>query len=460
MYGKPKTHKANIPMRPILSMIGSPYHKVAQWLNDMLSPVKESLNKHILKGTDELIGHLRGVNVNSKHIFSIDVESLFTNVPLHETVTFLCDHIEKNSINMPIPIEFLKPLLLICTDSINFQFEDTNYRQVDGVAMGSPLGPLLADIFMAQMEEKLKYEITTMSYYRRYVDDTLLICDNQTQAMGLVDAFNNTHPHLRVTVEHESNGHLSFLDVNLKRRSDGTIETSVYRKPTWNGQYTHYLSFAPIQHKRSLIRTLFSRAYKICSPETLQKELTLLEDTLTMNGYPLNFIRYHGKPPKQTTTQHTAEKKRVILCLPYRGDSILRQMTQQLSHAISRTFYAAKFELISKCTPLPKPPLKPKRSISATSHCLYKFTCSCNSSYLGRTDRALAHRMAEHVPRWIRELANANDALAASIQAKHAVPASSIGKHIVDTKHSVDLSKAFQIVYRCTHARTLKFAEA
>ena len=216
---------------------------------------------------------------------------------------------------MPIPIEFLKPLLLICTDSINFQFEDTNYRQVDGVAMGSPLGPLLADIFMAQMEEKLKYEITTMSYYRRYVDDTLLICDNQTQAMGLVDAFNNTHPHLRVTVEHESNGHLSFLDVNLKRRSDGTIETSVYRKPTWNGQYTHYLSFAPIQHKRSLIRTLFSRAYKICSPETLQKELTLLEDTLTMNGYPLNFIRYHGKPPKQTTTQHTAEKKRVILRL-------------------------------------------------------------------------------------------------------------------------------------------------
>lgn len=82
----------------------------------------------------------------------LDVASLFTNVSLAKSIHFLCGHIEDNQINVDIPKHYLKELLLRCTFNVQFKWNDELYRQVDDVAMGAFLDPLLADIFMADLK--------------------------------------------------------------------------------------------------------------------------------------------------------------------------------------------------------------------------------------------------------------------------------------------------------------------
>ena len=77
-------------------------------------------------------------------MFSMDVISLFTNVLIKEVVNLSCDTQE----NLPIPKDSLRRLLFLFTKDIQFQFNGQMYKQIDGLAMGSPLGPLFADIYI------------------------------------------------------------------------------------------------------------------------------------------------------------------------------------------------------------------------------------------------------------------------------------------------------------------------
>jgi hypothetical protein len=210
---------------------------------------------------------------------SMDVTSLFTNVPLQETVQTVCDYIARENLNVGIPPSELYRLLLLCTSNVKFRFQNKCYRQIDGIGMGSPLGPLLADIFMASLESKIQDKLNDIILYRRYVDDILVITNGRQHTEQLVDVFNHLHPNIKLTVEHEQDDSLPFLDLLLKRNPDGSIKRSEYRKATWSGQYLNFHSFAPIQYKRALVRTLFQRARRICTKETLPEETTFLKKT-------------------------------------------------------------------------------------------------------------------------------------------------------------------------------------
>nr|VZI24631.1 unnamed protein product [Spirometra erinaceieuropaei] len=94
-------------------------------------------------------------------------------------------------------------------------------RQIDGVAMGSPLGPLLADVFMGKLEKfQLNDQIKKLKHYGRYVDDIFAIATTETDVAALLNAANQAHPSVKFTLEMESAGSLPFLDVLLNRRSD------------------------------------------------------------------------------------------------------------------------------------------------------------------------------------------------------------------------------------------------
>ncbi|CAH8628728.1 unnamed protein product [Schistosoma bovis] len=143
LYGMPKIHKTGLPLRRILDMSGSPYHCIAKWLASLLEPVGKHICKHSVRDTFEFIEHIK-VNVSDKIMLPLDVESLFINVPLTETISLICKYINNNEISIGIPDVYLKELLLRCTCNVQFTFNDVIYRQKDAVAMGSPLGPLLA----------------------------------------------------------------------------------------------------------------------------------------------------------------------------------------------------------------------------------------------------------------------------------------------------------------------------
>ncbi|CAI2738924.1 unnamed protein product [Dicrocoelium dendriticum] len=459
LYGSPKTHKCEVPLRPILSMMNAPQHKLARWLVKLLAPLKQQFNPYSLKDSFQLIDDLDELNLSDKVICSLDVESLFTNVPLHQTVDYVCELAENGGCSLPIPTELLRESLLLCTENVDFHFRNTPYRQIDGVAMGSPLGPVLADFFMLMVERSISTEIAQVPYYKRYVDDILAFCSSEQQLTHLVERLNGAHANLRVTCEIEQNNCLPYLDILITRREDGLIKRSIYRKSTWSGQYLHFTSFTPVRYKRTLVKTLVSRARRICSADCLDDELVFITATLMANGYPRRFIEKHSQPRGPKDLVHTAAKKKVYIELPFKGDLATLKTTKRIISATQGSYYAAQVVVINRTRNLPIPPTKEAQPIGANSHCVYQFVCDCGKSYIGRTNRTLTSRIKEHVPRWVqREVAQI--AYPRQIPCSRRPPASSIGKHLLDSGHQLELGSAFKVVLRHTNPRFLRFAEA
>ena len=111
-------------------------------------------------------------------LVSYDVTSLFTNVPLQETIEIITEKaFVDNWFNKTHNLNVTKPdlieLLEVASKNPLFQFDSKLYEQIDSVAMGSPLGPLMANTFLCSIEEKIEQDNKLPDFFRLYVDDTL-----------------------------------------------------------------------------------------------------------------------------------------------------------------------------------------------------------------------------------------------------------------------------------------------
>ena len=110
----------------------------------------------MLKSSSEFVNLLHGKNYKGK-LFSLDVESLFTNVPVDRTINIILEKVYNHpSIPPPaIPKNIMRELLVTCTTEVPFRnINGDMYVQRDGVSMGSPLGPTFANFFMAEVENR------------------------------------------------------------------------------------------------------------------------------------------------------------------------------------------------------------------------------------------------------------------------------------------------------------------
>ena len=278
---------------------------------------------------------------------SVDVSSLFTNVPLDETIQICLDKLYALPDPPTLPRSVLKVLLEFATKKSHFIFDGQFYDQIDGVAMGSPLGPVLANIFMCHFKEEWVFNNNARpSIWFRYVDDTFTLFDSKNTATQFLHYLNNCHANIKFSVEFEENGTIPFLDILIKRHSH-TFSTSMYRKKTFTGLYTKWDYFTPRKYKVNLIRTLtFPRCFRICSswsPSLLRSGLNELRKLLLQNGYPAGIINYNINDvlnKQQNRTKNpttTVPKKDIILVLPYLG-SQSKIFAKQLTTCIHR-FY-------------------------------------------------------------------------------------------------------------------------
>ena len=137
-----------------------------------------------------------------------------------------------------------KQLLTLSVRSSYFLFNDVYYKQVDGVAMGSPLGPTLANLFLVYYEHKWLEKCPLQfrpKYYRRYVDDIFLMFGSRDHVKKFFKYMNSPHPNIQFTCEVESNNKISFLDISV---------TSLYGKKTFSGVYLNFNSFLPMDYKK------------------------------------------------------------------------------------------------------------------------------------------------------------------------------------------------------------------
>ena len=203
MYGVPKAHKEGTPLHFILSMTGSSHHELGKWLAGLLQPVLERFSSHCISDSFAFAETMQNLDIDPNvFMSSFDVSSLFTNVPLDETIKICSDALYDDSdLQLLIPKDLFVELMKSVTTSVEFSFNNTMYKQTDGVAMGSPLGPALANIFVGYYEEKLFSQTQKLPTYFRYVDDTFAIFNHKTEADEFLIKLNCLHPSLKFTFD-------------------------------------------------------------------------------------------------------------------------------------------------------------------------------------------------------------------------------------------------------------------
>ena len=320
-YGMPKIHKEGVPLRPIVATCGSPNAVMAKWLANTLSPFLGKFSNSHLYHTQDFITRIRNLGYTPGRLVSFDVTALFTSIPLDDVLNFLETKHSEGQLPLPIPVNLFIRLVRLCAKSSIFLFDDKVYQQAYGVSMGSPLSPILANLYMEYFESTLLPQIPEHlrpSVWLRYVDDVFSIYPHSEESFQeFLRQLNGLAPTIRFTTEIEQNGVLPYLDVNV-HKDNGRFRFSIYRKPTHSESYIHYFSCHPITVKRSVTMGLFLRAFRYCDPEFLDQEIDHLFRSFSRLGYPQQFLKkslikakgtyYHG-PKGGNNNTHIANIK-------------------------------------------------------------------------------------------------------------------------------------------------------
>ena len=185
----------------------------------------------MLKDSSEFVFMIDKQDHNS-FMCSFDIDPLFTNFPLEETIEIVIKNVfgRKRNINELSNGDF-RDLLKLTTMGTVFYFNGNYYKQVDSVAMESPLGPALANDVLCHHEIKLLRECPVayiLIFYKRYVHDIFVLLKSENHVNNLLFYFNYKHPNIRRTCEKEKDRSLAFLDIIVYRGND-RFETSVHR---------------------------------------------------------------------------------------------------------------------------------------------------------------------------------------------------------------------------------------
>ena len=176
----------------------------------------------------------------NEEFVSYDVVSLFTKTPIEEAISTIKCRLEndktlKKRTNLN-PCDIIT-LLKFVLETTYFRFGGEFYQQKFGVAMGSPVSPIVVNLFMEDLERQIILtapDSCKPRWWRRYVDDIITIVKRGTSSilqnhMNKVDSNGS----IKFTTEEEVEGSIPFLDTKLVRREDGTVKTIVYRKKTY-----------------------------------------------------------------------------------------------------------------------------------------------------------------------------------------------------------------------------------
>lgn len=400
IYGVPKIHKNEVPLRPIVSSINSPNYELSKFLLPILNPLFGYENSHI-KNSYDFINILNETVIHKNdHIVSYDVISLFTNIPIDEMMTVIKTKLEND--NMLANRTTLSPssimeLLDVCVKNSYFQYNNSFFLQNSGLPMGGILSPLLSNIYMDHFENLLlsTWEEKPLLWLR-YIDDIFCVWKSTYKDLDkFFQHLNSLRPTLKFTVEHEEDNIIPFLDV-LIEKTDDKLKTSVYRKKTHTGQYLNFNSNTPHHVKLGIAQGLFIRAMKISSSEEiLNQEIKHIFEELQKNDYPISVINKAYKKSKQKMLINNNDKEETIkpittVVIPYvKGQSEkIRRINKKFNIQTSFVTNLKIRDLLSK--------FKPRNQNQETKNVVYKIPCECGLDYFGQTSRPLKVRLKEH----------------------------------------------------------------
>ena len=391
MRGLPKLHKVNIPMRPITSGIGSAPHQLAKVLAKPLSSSLGTINDSHLRNTDDLMERIKDVDFTDKYLASFDVKSLFTNVSVEgalNAIKSVVDNIDADQLPLP-KADYIK-LLTLCMKFGGFTFNSDEYSQHSGLAMGSPLSPVAACLFMEWLEKHHYQGIMGRDViWTRYVDDVLVVVPKSMNLEEKLDALNSVDVKIQFTLEKEKQGSLAFLDTEIIRQDQ--VKFKVYRKPTNKECYVHFYSGHSDRVKRGVVIGFFLRAFRICSKEYLDEELEHIISSFTKLKYPKGFLLNLKQKALHIRTKSKIGKKKKderYLTIP------ISRPAETIASQLETTGFKVAFTSGKKVGDMFT---KKKRDNTQDKSVVYKVPCgACDKSYIGETGRGIETRFKEH----------------------------------------------------------------
>lgn len=294
----PKLHKRdannnwNGSIRPIVASPGSPTHGLSKWVDHLLRPYLSQYST-ILKDSKSILIQLRQMQFSSEdRLFTFDAKSLYTSIPLRQALHVLRD-ITKADRMFP----FISQGLEIVLDSNYFSFGSTIWKQTCGIAMGTPVAPTIANLYLAFYEERFlkssdlwKSEIRL---FQRYIDDLLLVWRPTTKKFrfNYFKALLRRQPGIQWESDAFGTTCVDFLDLNLEIKGEKII-TKTFQKALNLYLYVPFQSAHAPHTLKGLVRGLLLKYQEQHSEKSDFRNLaSKLFRRLHARGYHIPLLR-------------------------------------------------------------------------------------------------------------------------------------------------------------------------
>ena len=287
-----------------------------------------------------------------------------------------------------------RQLLELCLNTTYFVHNNKFYQQTHGAAIwGPPVSPIVCNLYMENFEKiALSSAPSPLSMWLRYVDDTFVKI-HEYDVDGFTAHINSIDSNIQFTTEPELNNKLPFLDLCIHVKEDGGTKITIYRKPTHTDQYLNFSSNHPLEHKRSVVRTLTHRAKEfVTTSEDQECELKHVHNALRTNGYTeWALVVPKQKPKTKPASTNKGNTRPPSIGLPY---------VQGLSERLSKTFRQHGVSVYHKpVNTLRSILVHPKDKTPKYKKCgvIYEITCDQDPAhvYIGETKRPLGKRFKE-----------------------------------------------------------------
>lgn len=397
LYCLPKIHKEGKKLRPIVSSINSPTYKMAKWLvNEIrfLPPIKSRSVKNIF----DFVKKVENVHVSENEMMvSFDVTSLFPSIDVDLALAKFDEYLNDLDISND-RVQIYSDVAKLCMKQNYFQFRDKFYRVDKGTNMGNPLSPIISECFMATFENKLEDNDVLPRVWHRYVDDVFAVID-KNKKNEILDILNSQFPTIKFTCETEIDNKLAFLDTQVIKKDDHSLEFSIYHKPTSTMRVITSDSHCPFQYKQAAFHSM---AHRLCtlplSIEHYKNEYDYMKSVAVVNGYQIsivdNIIKKHAKKAKKLnattlTPLDKPEKTRVSV-------SYIPQITNKLKNIFNEFDMSLVYKNNNKLSDLLGNTKDKKSELEKSG--IYRISCSeCNAVYVGQTRRTVLKRFNEHL---------------------------------------------------------------
>lgn len=267
-YGIPKIHKNPWQIRPIVPSHNWITAHLAKVLDHLLHPILKRLCPWVIESSREVAKYLHRLldkPLDDVVLLKGDVKSMYTNIPRRAVIHVLQDMFAEFP---TLCTRQLQRFIIDATRFINnhcfFEYQKEAYWQSDGLAMGSPCAPVLANLYMGWYERKARYVRGEVCYFR-YIDDILAIVQRKVDSIPTQLQARVSAPGLTVEWERSVTS-VSFLDLNICY-INSRISTELYEKKLNHFQYIPWSSAHPRPVlkgfvKAELLRFLVASSYE------------------------------------------------------------------------------------------------------------------------------------------------------------------------------------------------------